>query len=553
MSMLKKQIENLHLKNLKVGSTEEINNWFRKSYNGDYEVKNLDKAAAVISSHSKKLPILIIGDYDVDGIMSSAILFQVLKCLAFEKVMVRLPHRFSEGFGFKKTMLDEIKEPEKTLVITVDNGIAALDAVDYAKSIGCTVIVTDHHEPVKENGEIKLPAADVIVDPHVYGDDFNDYCGAGLAYKLAEVLISNRAKSLLSLAAIATIADVMPLREENFVIVRNGLKYLSAGYTTLGLKALMKFLNLEGEISSSDIGFKIGPCLNAPGRLIDDGAVLSLKMVLAPDKDLAENLAKKLIELNEERKSLVDDALSRVPEFEGKFPVIVNIPDVCEGIVGIIAGKLEEAYGGPALVFTNAGTEELKGSGRSPESLNLKQLLDLHPELFVKYGGHAGAAGFTIKTSNFNDLKIALQNNLKDFKPDVTQLEADVEISEDELEEALEIEKMFQPSGEGNPPALFKIKDVNILPNYGKYKHLMGKDGIKLYAEKFTCIGFGIRDDVPVEQPTKVELLATLSENRFNGKVTPQAEAKNIKVLESIDLHIETNNFIDAFARNGLF
>lgn len=126
--------------------------------------------------------------------------------------------------------------------------------------------------------------------------------------------------------------------------------------------------------------------------------------------------------------------------------------------MGIIAGKLEEAYGGPALVFTNAGTEELKGSGRSPESLNLKQLLDLHPELFVKYGGHAGAAGFTIKTSNFNDLKIALQNNLKDFKPDVTQLEADVEISEDELEEALEIEKMFQPSGEGNPPALFKSR-----------------------------------------------------------------------------------------------
>ena len=114
-------------------------------------------------------------------------------------------------------------------------------------------------------------------------------------------------------------------------------------------------------------------------------------MVLAPDKDLAENLAKKLIELNEERKSLVDDALSRVPEFDGKFPVIVNIPDVCEGIVGLIAGKLEEAYGGPALVFTNAGTEELKGSGRSPESLNLKQLLDLHPDLFVKYGGHAGA------------------------------------------------------------------------------------------------------------------------------------------------------------------
>lgn len=541
---IEERIKEIHLKNLGVETTDEINDWFRKSYDNGYNIPQLKDAVAIIKKHPADAPVAIFGDYDVDGIMASSIAFMVLRSFGFKNVSVRLPHRFSEGFGLKKPMVKELEAPGRTLIITVDNGIAAHEAVDYAKSLGATVIVTDHHCPVVIDGETVLPKADCIVDPMaVSGSDFNGYCGAGIAYKLGLELIGRRAEGLISLAAIATIADVMPLVEENYVLVKNGLKALSAGNTTLGLKTLCKMQNVGGDISASDIGFKIAPCLNAPGRLIDDGAIISMKTVVAGNQDMADEFCRNIIELNEQRKSMVNTIMQNLPEFDDeKFPVIVHIPHISEGVIGILAGKLCEQLRGPAIVFTDAENGILKGSGRSPENVNLKELLDKVPELFEGYGGHAGAAGMSIKPENLEMLKKRLQTELAGFKPEAEATETpDIEIEASQVQRALEVSKMFAPFGEGNPPLLVKVTDISLIPSYGKYKHLIGVNGLKFYSNEFKLIGFGI--EVEENEPTLVDAIGYISENFYNGMVTTQIEVKKVKVKESLDKVNFNNNF----------
>jgi single-stranded-DNA-specific exonuclease len=333
-----KTIEDVILRNTKY---DNINNFVNGSKT-TYQIKGLEEAALIIKNAIKnKIPITIVGDYDADGVNSSSIMDVSIKELG-GIVKVRLPKRFSEGYGLSTKIVDEIDEG---LIITVDNGIVAFDAVEQAKAKGLTVIITDHHLP-DDSG--KLPDADIIINPHIKGTaDFEDYCGAGIAYKLAQKLIDNpkTLKKLSCFAAIGTICDVMPLIEENRLIVIEGLRNLvTYGCRTSGMYSLLKANDLDRHITAENIGYKIGPIINAAGRLKDDGAYDAYKVV-SYDGPFDETLGLELVELNETRKKIVADSMAKIRSniqsncLFGEFPLVVYEPKLNEGIVGILAGR----------------------------------------------------------------------------------------------------------------------------------------------------------------------------------------------------------------------
>ena len=494
----------------------------------DYYIKDLDKVADKIrNAIAKKIPIAIVGDYDVDGVTASSIMFMTLKHLGAD-VKVRIPHRFSEGFGLSEKIIDEIDEG---LLITVDNGIAALAAVQKAKDKGLEVIVTDHHEPVFEDGIKKLPNADLIIDPHAIDGQalFNGYCGAGIAYKLSSILVTDKIfnDKMSCFAALGTVSDVMKLVEENRLIVKKGLSNMvKEGHRTQGLRGILSKQFCDKFLTETDIGFKIGPMINAAGRLIDDGAKKPLEVMTTDNLKYPDyHIADELFNLNNERKQIVEKSL---PEFEkliaekhmeNDFPLVLYKEGIPEGVIGIIAGKLAEKYDKPALVFSDSEDPfVIKGSGRTGSGVNLKELLDMSPEQFVKYGGHAEAAGISILKSNFENAKSILQKNCKvplGYVKD-TNTYYDLEIDADDLEKFYKIVEKYGPYGEGNQKINFKVKNFKFTDveqndgsisfvsfmSAGKYVKLFGQNGIAAFGEsKFfvECVADSLLFDVEKE------------------------------------------------------
>ncbi len=376
-------IREVCLRNLGVESTDDVNNWFIRSRNGGYKIPLLSEAKDFLEKYREK-PVVICGDYDADGVMGTSIAFMALSEAGFKNVSYKIPKRHSEGYGLNLRMVGEILEehgPDACL-LAVDNGIAAFEALSAAKKHGMGVVVLDHHLAAKdENGERAYPEADIIIDPAAVpgSADFCHYCGAGLAYKLAAEFLGGNAKIFMPLAAVATFADVMPLREENYVFARDGLNLLNKGIAPAGLLALKSANNLE-KVSDQDVLFKIAPQVNAPGRLIDDGALKSVALAIS-DIYSAPGLAEELIAINAERKSLVDIAsnilMSKIGE-KDKDIYVEYVPGVNQGIVGILAGKICENKRRPAIVFTDNGKDEdiVTGSARSVDGVNIKGVLD---------------------------------------------------------------------------------------------------------------------------------------------------------------------------------
>ena len=360
--------------------------------------------------------ITVIGDYDADGCAATAILFDLLKELGAD-VSVRIPKRMSEGYGLAPVIVEEVTgQYPGGLIITVDNGIAANEAVSMARDLGSDVIIIDHHLPGEE-----LPDANCIVDPHVFGEGYKEYCGAGLAYALAVLFLRNKnedlLRELLSVAAVATVADVVPLTGENRILVRQGLKNLNDNIGTAGLIQLIQERNLK-DITSETIGYQIAPAINAPGRLLDDGAKISAG-VLASRKRLKPDLVSILWAKNNERKDIVADSLRRIMKtVSPETNVILTFDETLqEGICGIIAGQLAEKTRKPTFVLTKAEDGNWKGSGRSVPGLNLKEFLDkvnLSCNALAKYGGHEGAAGLTVKAGEED----AFLKTLTELAPD---------------------------------------------------------------------------------------------------------------------------------------
>ena len=489
-------------------------------------------AKAIAEAVKAKKKIYICGDYDVDGITASSILYLALHARGVSST-VRLPRRMSEGYGLSVKAVNECDNGQ--FLITVDNGISSLEAIKRAKEKKMTVVVTDHHLPYvnPETQKIEYPCADLIVDPNAtdFPCDFRGYCGAGLAFKIACVLLGKNPEiyKLWTIAAIGTLADSVPLIAENRRIVRNGLQLMQKhGTMTEGLKALLQAYQDGGIVDEEMINYNIAPALNAPGRLNDFGAMDSFHC-LTCEVVSASYLADKLVRANNTRKNLTNTwtrkTIESVQQEYKTTPnaVVAYMEDIPEGLCGIIAGRVAEKMHVPCFLFANTEDPKvIKASGRTYGDVNLKELLDQNAKLTVKYGGHAEAAGVSILKSKFEEFKNAVLNSLSDSAGKQNgSVCYDLKIPSYQVREVVEELKKYGPYGVGNPKPIILMEGVTLVPKGSNYYYPIGTGGVKLMGPGFNAISFdGMSHYAELGHPRSVDLVGELSENVFNGNRT---------------------------------
>ena len=443
----------------------------------------------IMSEIKKGNKIRVVGDYDIDGVCSSYILVKSLKRFG-ANADVRIPDRIKDGYGINDNIINEAANDKISMIITCDNGIAAHSQMELAKKLGIKVIITDHHEVYQEDGKDYLPVADVVINPKrsECKYPFKSICGALVAYKLMEYMYErlygkkmyedDELSDLLEVAAIATIGDVMPLVDENRVLVKHGLKSLM-NTNNLGLRALIKATGMEGKkISAYSIGFVIGPCLNAGGRL--ENALVALNMFMSKNSDEANEYAMHLKELNDERKDLtamnVKVAVELAErEYADDDILVIYLENCHESIAGIIAGRVREALGKPTIILTDAFGEDgmIKGSGRSIESYNMFEALYEVKDIFEKFGGHHMAAGMSLKKDRLDEFRKRLNKNSKLAKEDFIQkiwIDVPLPFSYISQDFVRELEKL-EPYGNKNEKPKFARKGIKILS-----KNILGKN-----------------------------------------------------------------------------
>lgn len=474
-----------------------------------WKMKDMERAVQILQKKiTQKKKIRIIGDYDIDGVTATCILLKGLKRLN-ANVDTYIPDRVKDGYGMHEQLIDKALEDGIDTILTCDNGIAAAAEIEYAKKEGLTVIVTDHHDiPFRdtEDGRIWIiPKADAVVNPKqndcLYPN--KNICGAVVAWKLIWALYerlgidSDEIWDFLELAAIATVGDVMDLQGENRIIVKEGLKKLSST-SFEGLKALICVNNLEGaEITAYHVGFVIGPCINASGRL--DTAARSLELLLADNMEDAMKLADDLYDLNQSRKAMTEQgkeqAIQSIEENNlGKDRVlVVYFPDCHESLAGIIAGRIREAYNKPVFVLTK-GADGVKGSGRSIEAYSMYEELVKCSDLLTQFGGHPMAAGLSMEEKNVELFRRRLNDNCTLTEQDlIPKIMIDVPMPISYLSKKLtEQLKVLEPFGKGNSKPLFAQKNLRAvgIRVLGRNRNvakmlLIDENGIKMDAVYF--------------------------------------------------------------------
>ena len=467
---------------------EEYLNGSLLNLHSPHLMKDLDRAVAILLEKiDAQKKIRIIGDYDIDGVMATYILMRGLtRCQA--NVDYDLPDRIKDGYGLNQNLIDLAGDEGVDTILTCDNGISALDQIGYARSLGMTVIVTDHHELRTEEGisgmQALLPEADAVVNPHQPGCayPYKEICGAVVAYKLITALYEamnipkEESDALIEFAGFATVGDVMNLTGENRILVKEGLLQLNQTQNP-GLRALIQVNGLQGkEISAYHIGFVLGPCLNAGGRL--DTAKKSLELLLTQSETEATEMAEELLSLNNVRKEMTlkgyEKAVEQIEKEGCKDKVLViYLPDCHESLAGIIAGRLRERYYKPVLVLTDSGSC-VKGSGRSIESYSMFQELQKCADLFLNFGGHPMAAGCSLKKENVGPLRRTLNELCTLTEEDLTEkIVIDVPMPIDYITESL-IEELeyLEPFGKGNTKPVFAEKNIELLG-----ARMMGQSG----------------------------------------------------------------------------
>lgn len=473
-------------------------------------MKDMDKAVAVLGEKIKEnAKIRIIGDYDIDGIQSTYILLEGFRMLGAD-VDSDIPDRMKDGYGLNRNLIDRALEADVDTIITCDNGIAAAEEIAYAKSMGMTVVVTDHHEvPYTEIGGERryiLPEADAVVDPKQEDCTypFKGLCGAAVAYKLVEALMEAMEKDaedadyLMENVAIATIGDVMDLVDENRIFVKQGLDMLKRT-ENLGLKALMECTGVNvDKLSPYHIGFVIGPCMNASGRL--DTAKRALELLEAKKVAEADLLAGDLKALNDSRKDMtaqaVEEAFIQVENSELKDAdvLVVYLPECHESLAGIVAGRIREKYYRPVFVLTK-GAEGLKGSGRSIETWHMYEGLNRVKHLLSKFGGHKMAAGLSMP-----------EENLEQFRKEINEKSG---ITPEDLNEKIAIDMqlpfecvnekfigelaVLEPFGKGNARPVFAERQVQVESAriLGKNKNVLKLQVKDLHGTRMDAMYFG--------------------------------------------------------------
>ena len=442
-------------------------------------MKDMDKAVSVIASSIRdNKHIRIIGDYDIDGICSIYILFKGLKICGAD-VDYEVPDRITDGYGINENLIKQAYEAGVEVIITCDNGIAAASQIDYANELGMTVEITDHHDvPYEETDNGRryiIPKAAAVVDPKQNDCryPFKMLCGAGIAYKFIDCMVKefqtgdSVMPELLQFAAIATVGDIVDLLDENRIIVKEGLK-LIANTGNYGLNALMAVTGVSREsINAYHIGFVLGPCLNASGRL--DSAKRALKMLVTDDRAEAERHAGELKDLNEERKKLTSEAVDKAVDMvensslKDDRVLVIFLPDCHESIAGIVAGRIREKYYKPVIVLTR-GEQEAKGSARSIESYNMFEKLSECKDLFTRFGGHPMAAGLSLPEENIPEFRRRINEHCNLSEEDLTEtVWIDVPMPLEYINEKLILELGgLEPFGKANPKPVFADKNISI-------------------------------------------------------------------------------------------
>lgn len=511
------------------------------------QMKGMETAAGIIE---KKLiegkKIRIIGDYDIDGVCSTYILLKGFHRAAGNgQIDYEIPDRIRDGYGINESIIRQAAEDGIDTLVTCDNGIAALKEIRIAKQLGMTVVVTDHHEvPVDAYGQI-LPPADAVVDPKQDGETYpyHEICGAVVAWKLINVIYEDLGipehewMELLEFAAIATVGDVMKLQDENRLIVKYGLKKIGSTKNT-GLRMLVEKNNLDiNNLSAYHIGFVIGPCLNAGGRL--KSAKVALRMLLEQDPDRVSGLADELKELNDVRKDMTakgeTEAIEQVERFYMSDKVlVVFLPECHESLAGIIAGRLREHFHKPSFVLTR-GEQSAKGSGRSIEAYHMYQGLCEVSDLLVKFGGHPMAAGLSIEESDIDEFRRRLNENAKLTEDDfVPQIWIDVPMPFEYVNEKIVDElKGLEPFGQGNEKPLFAQKSLTIrnVRVLGKNRNVVKMNLVTNTGHPFDGLLFADGDRFLEEQTGQntIDMIYYPDVNEYNGTRTLQAIIKNYK------------------------
>lgn len=510
-------------------------------------LKDMEKAVRIleekIENHDR---IRIVGDYDIDGVCSTYLLYTALKRVGAE-ADYDIPDRIKDGYGINETIIKRARDDEIDTLLTCDNGIAAFDQIQLAKELGMTVIVTDHHEVPVNEGRETLPPADAVIDPKQTdcGYPFPEICGAVVAYKLIEVLYEHfkvpkeEWEHLLEFAAIATVGDVMRLVSENRILVKYGLLHMAAT-DNLGLRKLAEKNDLDlKQINAYHIGFVIGPCLNAGGRL--QTAKLALSLLLAEGEEEADRLASELKALNDQRKDMTEQGTEAAKllvdsRYKEDKVLVVYLPECHESLAGIIAGRLREWYQKPAIVLTR-GEDGVKGSGRSIEAYHMFQRLTQVKDLLIKFGGHPMAAGLSLREEDIDEFRKRLNENSgltrEDFRAKVW---IDVPMPVDYVKESFIKElSCLEPFGQGNEKPLFAQKGLRI-----RSSRVLGKNRnvVKMILEEpggkaIDALYFG---DGPAFEDQRagrrlIDIVYYPDINEYNGNRTLQAVIKKYKFV----------------------
>lgn len=536
------------IRNRGIEGQENIERYLYGNLDGLYSPWLLKDMRLAVDVLKEKLAegqkIRIVGDYDIDGVCATYILYQALKRLG-GRVDYAIPDRIKDGYGINESMIQAAKEDEIDTILTCDNGISAFSQIQLAREFGMTVVVTDHHEVPMDGEREILPPADAVIDPKQKGCSypFSEICGAVVAYKLVWALYEEFGVSreewleLLEFAAIATVGDVMKLQDENRIIVKYGLKKLGCT-KNVGLRKLAEKTNLDlKNITAYHIGFVIGPCLNAGGRL--QTAKLALSMLLSEDEDEAETLAQELKELNDMRKDMTEQWTAEAKvladtQYRDDKVLVLFLPECHESLAGIIAGRLREYCQKPAIVLTRS-EEAVKGSGRSIEAYHMFQKLSEVKELMLKFGGHPMAAGLSLLEENIDSFRRQLNEKSglteEDFK---AKLWIDVPMPIDYIRERLVEElKILEPFGQGNEKPLFAQKKVRIRSCriIGKNKNVVkmvleGSSGMPMDGILFTD---GIAFEEERKGRTLMDIIYYPEINEYNGNRSLQVVIRNYK------------------------
>lgn len=554
---LKNKISKRILSQLNVSSSEELSKWSSRDYQADGKLVTkfwdaIEKAPAV----------KIIGDYDVDGICASYIMATSIQNTLKKKVSVRIPHRFSEGYGFNEKIADEIREKNEpgTLIITVDNGITAADVLESLEQDGYPVIVTDHHE--LKTG--RMPEVSMVIDPKTGSADqlAGDYwCGAGVALKLVEQYVTAEQKTdAEAFAAIATAADCVTLKEGNWALVRKTIQSFRNDIVPPQIKLLSEMLGQPTKFCTEDtFYYYIGPALNANGRLFDNGGAKALSYLIAPTLEKAQEI----VNTNNDRKELRDKQYQTILDtiyadnLQNNCPIWVKASDLHQGIIGILAGHITEDFGVPAIVLTETPDGTLKGSARSVPGVNILDYLCNCGAQFIALGGHEGAAGMTMTKGEFEKARMSTIPGFKPGKKTAHPIAID---SNDIPDIFIEVNKYY-PYGEGNPPVPFAVEvDTN-----SKTARFAGKDKNHLIFTdpdnkwKITKFNFVPND---LEDHEHFCISGNIVPSAFNGKETPTLNGEDVsdilsqsekgKAKGSDKIHIKGPNEVKDILSEGL-